>query len=1486
MSELTFKSAGVGISEIDLSVKRSYPSTGVPACVIGTAKQGPAFVPQTIGSIGDFEKIFGSIDETQYGAIAVQQWLKNAGSATFVRVLGVGDGSTAANYSGFMVGDELPNIGDGGLLGVNPYAYASGDEGRTYVLGAFMTDNTDSTYLADTGLLDTTDTYESVADVAATVIFTLGDIAAPASGDTVVIETASFRWDDSATPEYETYTGVTSFSDLVDAINDDGVGVHTDGVTACDAFAAVYDSSSGTLEITQETVGTTGNNRVAEMTIGDAKLVPTVADTLAGGETLVDSFVVIDVEASAAAYALVATNTFSATDSEGTVHTFTAMPYSTTPATNEFVLADPVSPDIDADWEALATAMVTGIFLDDGTQAFSTVVYDDSGWSLTITQATGTGVTGDDKVCTSDITSATTDPSGIFGSGVDEAQDTITVDVSAASGDALPWASGDTLTLVVDGNTYTFEAYDSGAADPAPTPALGSSFDITGLSIFGQWVALRSLVNDTLTWKDATAEVAASVAIDVDDGGGTAWAFTADDIFTVTDAEGTVHTFTAMPNGTTPATNEFVLSDPVVIDDDWTALATAMVTDIFLEDGTTPAFSAVAYDSSAFTLTITQGVTGEIGNDKEVSSVIDSAGVSAPSGTFADGTNWVIAADHMTLSYSSTAYTMKFTMDDGEESAPSPTTVQFSLVSNAELAETFAGGVDADTTTAREVPIIRGMLMTPSGVLATLDNGTMSPLAESATELNIYNADGLNTLFGTLDSTNTFKIHLNGFDSDTADNELTVSLDPTNAAYVANVLNTDPLKLQEKGHLLYSHLPVDETQAYAADAGITDALGSASPGAIFLAPGKDGTRGDSGSLEDFSGRFNHPVSPWVVSQTYGSVQHQLFRFHHKNDGVLADEDMIRISISNLKPSTTGYPTFSISLQKFDGSTIANGIFSNLTLDPTSSNYIAKLIGDKHVYFNLDKATPQLADIGTYGNIDSPIRVEMAEKVSMSLTPQDALPFGHKAYSQLTTDILSESNYAGSTLDAAVSLTNAAELPVPFRMNILGNDDLASSDFDWGTQFTKIQDISSPNKSMVISDIIKNIAKYRPEALLTSSATYNNSDFTLERIEVDVTDTTDESAINWDSTSTVYRRNATRADSGTVTRFFSVDDLTTDTTTQNYAKFSMFLQGGFDGVNVFVEEKAKLMDTAIEWEYEDAVKQYAKNGPTSAAYRTALDVLSSKSDTDFNLLAMPGIRNVPTTKYAIDMVENRFDAMYIMDIAGYNNGAERISTLSADQIPNANLTASNFEGLSYDSSFVAAYFPDVTMNFNGSDTVVPASCAVLGAFAKNDSMAYSWFAPAGFTRGALSDVAETGVSFSRENLDNLYEAKINPITSFPGSAIVVWGQKTLLQAPSSLDRVNVRRLLIYIRRRVRAIALGFLFEPNREETLVKFEAAVTPLLQSVQENSGVERFKVKIDAETTTQIDVENNTLRGKIYLQPTLTAEFISLDFVVSNTIE
>ena len=149
---------------------------------------------------------------------------------------------------------------------------------------------------------------------------------------------------------------------------------------------------------------------------------------------------------------------------------------------------------------------------------------------------------------------------------------------------------------------------------------------------------------------------------------------------------------------------------------------------------------------------------------------------------------------------------------------------------------------------------------------------------------------------------------------------------------------------------------------------------------------------------------------------------------------------------------------------------------------------------------------------------------------------------------------------------------------------------------------------------------------------------------------------------------------------------------------------------------------------------------------------------------------------------------------------------------------------------------------------------------------------------------MGNVVETKVKLNRDNLDSLYEADINPLTSFPHSdGVIIFGQKTLLRTQSSLDRVNVRRLLIEIRRRVKSIANSFIFEPNRESTLARFSAQVNPVLRQIQQQQGVDRFLVKIDTTTTTQTDVENNTLRGKIFLQPTRSVEFVSLDFVITN---
>ena len=750
----------------------------------------------------------------------------------------------------------------------------------------------------------------------------------------------------------------------------------------------------------------------------------------------------------------------------------------------------------------------------------------------------------------------------------------------------------------------------------------------------------------------------------------------------------------------------------------------------------------------------------------------------------------------------------------------------------------FSGGSDATTSSA--AAITRGLLMLPFGVTATLDTYDSTTKTSTLTLVDTTDVD-----------VTSYK----------------VSVDPTSQYYLSKVLNTNPLLIEEMGHLLYSHYEIDEVQA----AIITPGVSTPYDEPMFLE--------DAGAVEDsykeFEQRFDHAKTPWVKSQSFGTDKFDLFRLHALSDGEFENTN-IKISIINISyDRNDSWGTFDIAVRSFDdtdGSQRQLERFAGLTLDPTSSNYIAKKIGDKRTWFNLDKSTQQLQTSGTYENLSKYIRVEVSDDVSQSQIPVNSVPMGHEAY---------------NTLDLSSMSDTENNLPIPYRQNVAVGVGLSKKSYPklhWGIQFSKIQDLDEPNESFVQSSLIKNLCKFLPDSTTGTIVARQGHEFSLENIEVNVKDDPSDSerAIDW--TESEYRFDSTLDDVTTVTRFLKPSDLV-GSTNRAYGKFTMIMQGGFDGTNIFREEKSKMLNAACVWEIDDAGNQGGTSGPTVASYRKALDVITSKSDVEIQLLAVPGIRNTSVTQYALDAVESRFDALFISDIQEFDSDDTAI--VSEDQVVDVTSTIAQFLGEGFDSSFGAAYFPDVIMTdpITRTQMQVPPSVAVLGALSLNDALAHPWYAPAGFTRGSLSSVEDTTVSFSRANLDSLYEAKINPLTSFPGTEVVIWGQKTMLQAASSLDRVNVRRLLIEIRRSVKNIALGFLFEPNRSETLAAFESKVNPLLQSIQEKSGLDRYKVKIDTETTTQIDVENNTIRGKIYIQPTKTAEFISLDFVVSNTL-
>jgi phage tail sheath protein FI len=762
---------------------------------------------------------------------------------------------------------------------------------------------------------------------------------------------------------------------------------------------------------------------------------------------------------------------------------------------------------------------------------------------------------------------------------------------------------------------------------------------------------------------------------------------------------------------------------------------------------------------------------------------------------------------------------------------------------------------------------------------------------------------------------------------------VTASMDYRNPNYFANVFNTDSTKIEEAGHYLYGRYDIHPALAVVTGVGVftpgaTEAKDTSYNDAVFLTTGAfaQNTGASNGpNYESFETRYTTAFSPYVISQDFGGAPYDVFRVEALSDGAVST-DRFKISIENIKKTnsdTDKFGSFDVVVRQFDDTDelpVVLEAFRGVDLDPTSGRFIARVIGDQKAYYNFDanSGAQKLIVEGDYPNNSRLVRIKQSVALKKSEIPDEGLPMGFRGPYHLVTsgstqlnDITSsyghtagdDWNYVDTS--AQLGLRNAVEPPIPFRETVTlgtGQTKRAKSSLYWGVQFSNKEDLNEPNKVSLFNPTMRTYAKFFPRfegsaqdfsvgnnagiadplsGSILDSDRFNNNKFSLEKLQVRTGSDTLADPSYWLSAS--YARKGTIvADETNKTRAFKVDDLKS-AGNRNYAKFTFFLQGGFDGTNIFNKDKMNLTNAAAIREMDDATAQGATSGPTVASFRKAIDIMGNTSDVSIKLLTIPGMRETGITDYAIDAVESRFDALYIMDIEERDT-LNTVVTSSA-QVVHVKNTTTDFTNRALDTSFAAAYFPDVIQRDPGVGTniQVPPSVAVLGAFALNDAIGHPWFAPAGFSRGALRDAQRASVELKRANLDDLYDVDVNPITDFPGTGLVVFGQKTLLAAASALDRVNVRRLLIEIRRNVRTVANTLLFEPNRQTTLDKFNALVNPILQAIQEQNGLERFKVIVDSTTTTHADVENNTIRGKIYVQPTRTIEFIALDFVVTN---
>ena len=901
-----------------------------------------------------------------------------------------------------------------------------------------------------------------------------------------------------------------------------------------------------------------------------------------------------------------------------------------------------------------------------------------------------------------------------------------------------------------------------------------------------------------------------------------------------------------------------------------------------------------------------------------------------------------------------------FSITNGTSTSQKTVTVLTSLKEGNEVVlEQTVGGTDllgvASKTLAnskKASPVIRGVLMTPQGVVATLDPNSLLDTAANtlvstatATDAHIRSAAYDKVFGGTAGThltgynvgvvdltTQGFKVILNGFTNKQEPAVLNCSFDPDSSTYFSKVLNTDPTKIEERGHFLYANWDIDKNVAIPSKLNLlhngSEIADNYANMVGFLVKGEGG-RNTSASgkpdYEDFSSKFGTAKTPWIVSQFYSASSNtderpataalgeakKLFRLYSLDDGVVSNTKY-RLLVSNLSyAGENEFGSFDLALESFDSDPIRGEVvvaWKNANLDPNSRNFIGRLIGDQHTFYDFERDvdSQRLKVEGQYPLKNTHVRIELSDELKQGLIPTDALPSGFQGHSHLFTsstgNFLEQADLGNDRVFVTdtETLSKAQIAPLDFVTSISRKltDTVKEADDDlaWGVKLSYRENKDSDHKELVEQVFNKSIESWtkffpsfgsNPAWITTDSADSNqNSFFSLEKILIPDTsvDATSKDIKNWDGA--VYKRDHSFDPSSGNERFVTISKDAVGGNSR-YLKFRCLFQGGFDGVNIFDEEKANLSGVASLREGQDETASQKFTGPTIMSYRRAVDVLTDKSATEFQLLALPGQRSPQVTDFAISACEDRFDAMLVMDIA--EKDAEGNLIESSSVRPHVRKTIADFKARSLDTSFAAAYFPDVLVRrpSDNAPIVVPPSVGMMGVMSRNDSIADPWFAPAGLNRGRLNAI-DSRVQMNRDLLDELYDQDINPIYVPAGRSgeVYAFGQKTLLQDSSALDRINVRRLLIDIRRKVKKVGEQLLFEPNRDSTLARFSALVEPIMANVQQRRGVERYKVQIDATTTTQNDVENNTIRGKIYLQPTKSVEFISLDFVVANNIQ
>lgn len=845
-------------------------------------------------------------------------------------------------------------------------------------------------------------------------------------------------------------------------------------------------------------------------------------------------------------------------------------------------------------------------------------------------------------------------------------------------------------------------------------------------------------------------------------------------------------------------------------------------------------------------------------------------------------------------------------------------------------------------TSATNVNLVRGVVMLASGARMMVLDGNQQTAASFVGATTDDDAAQVKSgkfkliISSTLGSSFAFDDKLPGVKVYTA------SLNPTSDDYVGKVLNRDPEKFEQYQHLLYADFAVDDEVASVVN---DDYVAVLSGSSLTSNVSGEPTTEFRKAFGAFDTRFSSPKTSYFISQPFGKTEYDLFQVESLDDGAYANS-LYKVSIANLKVSENEayeYGTFNLQIRDWNDTDLNPAVleeFVNCSLDPDSDNYIGKVVGDRKVTYDFDQdilSERRIVTSGKYANVSKYVRVVISQDVEDKKVPAKSLPFGFrgpellKTNDSLTDGVTSAKRLAGLfSIDSVGILSQSILPPVPFRFKVTkgpmttpawdgdpGPQEVASPQFYWGVKFERNDVPLNSNLSEVKNHLLESYTKFggikKLDALVTGSGadTFNNNKFSLSKVAFSAgTIAGLTGTVRSHMKEAAYIRNA-KVDPTTYTvndpvlgnritfaSLLSNGEAYEFNKYSSFAKFTTFMQGGFDGLNILDSAASRMNDKATSFETPlggasstfvspGLLTNLAGTGVDNNAvnsYITAIDVMTDPLQVNTNLLAIPGIREDYITNYAAKKVRDYGLSMYVMDLPNYDDNDGRIYDDSTNRI-NIENTAATFEARSFDNNYVATYFPNVYVNdtTNSRYVKVPASVAALGALGFNDRVAYPWFAPAGFNRAALDFVNNVEVRLNVSDRDRLYDARINPIATFPRLGFVIYGQKTLQIRKSALDRVNVRRLLLEVKRLIINIANRIVFEQNTPAVRNKFVADSVLQLGLIQAQAGIEAYQVVMNETNNTQEDVDLNRLNGRIVVVPTRAIEFIAIDFIVTN---